>query len=148
MTPEETRALIAESRGEGPNTDELILRLATALETLTTPQEPKSAAKAVPVSYESSASCWHSVCPSGCSHLMWACSACSCEGGWGAPRDLLEQWAAKHVCPPPAPADAAALLEVVDVAQRRWNGIGRHESISAAITRAVLDHLRGGPHAG
>lgn len=67
---------------------------------LTTPQEVQIAAKVVPVSYEASASCSQGVCPSGCSHLMWQCAACSCEGGWGLSRGLLEELAAKHECPP------------------------------------------------
>lgn len=47
----------------------------------------------------------------------------------------------------PAPArdeiDETKLAEVIDVAQRRWGGSGRHEPIADAITRAVIDHLRG-----
>lgn len=35
------------------------------------------------------------------------------------------------------------LRQVIDDAQRRWNGSGRNEPISAAITRAVLARLRG-----
>ncbi len=78
---------------------------------LTTPQEAKSAAKVVPVSYEASASCSHGVCPAGCSHLMWSCSSCSCEGGWGASREQLEKLAAKHECPPaPQEGDARERL--------------------------------------
>lgn len=101
-------ALIAEARRVEANIDlagsfqaaAMIRRLADALAALTAPQETKSAAKVVPVSYEASASCSHGVCPTGCSHLMWACSACSCEGGWGASRERLEELAAEHVCPP------------------------------------------------
>ncbi len=70
-----------------------------ALAVLSAPQEAKSAAKVVPVSYEASASCSHGVCPSGCSHLMWECAACSCEGGWGVSRERLEELAAQHECP-------------------------------------------------
>lgn len=66
-----------------------------------TPSKPT--AKVVSVSYETSASCSHGVCPSGCSHLMWECKACSCEGGWGAPRERLEELAAEHVCVAVAP---------------------------------------------
>lgn len=75
--------------------------------------EPRSAHEA-PISQESSArvvtrgldtDCASGFCHGACTHLMWACERCSSEGGWGAPRDLLEQWAADHVCPaPPAPS--------------------------------------------
>lgn len=43
----------------------------------------------------------------------------------------------------PAPVDEAKLAEVVDNAQRRWNGSGRWEPIASAITRDVLALLRG-----
>lgn len=39
--------------------------------------------------------------------------------------------------------DETALLDVIETARRRWHRAGRHEPISAAITRAVLEHLRG-----
>lgn len=39
-------------------------------------------------------------CPNGCSHLMWACARCSCEGGWGGSRERLQEIADQHVCPP------------------------------------------------
>lgn len=68
----------------------------------TTPNKPS--AKVVPVSHDSSPSCSQGVCPSWCSHLMWECKACSCEGGWGASRERLEGLAAEHVCVAVAPA--------------------------------------------
>lgn len=43
----------------------------------------------------------------------------------------------------PSPVDEAKLAEVVDDAQRRWNGSGRREPIATAITREVLTLLRG-----
>lgn len=51
--------------------------------------------------------CASGYCPSGCSHKMWKCDTCQCEGGWGAPVGRLEDFAAEHVCPEDtAPADA------------------------------------------
>lgn len=117
MTRDNPRELIAElrERAEGPstgsNTAQCMREAADALAVLSAPQEAKSVAKVVPVSYEASASCSHGVCPTGCSHLMWACSACSCEGGWGASRERLEELAAEHVCPPtPQEGDARERL--------------------------------------
>jgi hypothetical protein len=108
MTPDNTRELIAEATtrinewtadNQRPSDIGMIVRLRDALAALSAPQEAKSAAKVVPVSYEASASCSHGVCPSGCSHLMWECAACSCEGGWGVSRERLEELAAQHECP-------------------------------------------------
>ena len=42
-----------------------------------------------------------------------------------------------------APVDEAKLAEVIDDAQRRWNGSGRREPIATAITREVVALLRG-----
>lgn len=117
---EKTEDLIAEMReraerpSTGSNTAQCMREAADALAVLSAPQEAKSIAKVVPVSYEASASCSHGVCPTGCSHLMWACSACSCEGGWGASRERLEELAAEHVCPPtPQEGDAREYLIAV-----------------------------------
>ncbi|WP_336653061.1 MULTISPECIES: hypothetical protein [unclassified Leucobacter] len=123
------------------------------------PQEPS--AKVVIRGFDTD--CAAGICPGACSHLMWYCDRCTSEGGWGAPRDLLEQWAADHVCPVPDTGDEkqrievdlahlsgrlvideTALAEVIETARRRWDGSGRHEPISTAITRAVMEHLGGG----
>lgn len=98
--------------------------------------------------------CSYGVCLSGCSHLMWACSACSCEGGWGAPRADLERYAAEHVCPEPsAPVqvDEAKLAEVIagvldsagiqTAMGEEWD-VDSHEVVS--IRDAVAEWLRGG----
>lgn len=57
--------------------------------------------------------CAAGICPGACTHLMWQCERCSCEGGWGAPRDVLEQWAADHSCPPPVQLDEAKLASML-----------------------------------
>lgn len=44
----------------------------------------------------------------------------------------------------PSQVDEAALYEAIDKAQRVWNGNGRHEPMAAAITRSVLELVRGG----
>lgn len=96
----------ADSGLQGPD---LAHRLATALAAaearvaalealLPGDEDRESDAKVMPVSFEASAACSHGTCPNGCSHLMWQCSACSSEGGWGAPREKLETWAADHSC--------------------------------------------------
>ncbi len=118
------KELIEEARG-------IISRLADALAALATPQEEKSAAKVVTVSYEASASCSHGTCPAGCSHLMWACTACSCEGGWGASRERLEELAAKHECPP-APQEEDTREFVADRVARALDGNGGDDLGEAA----------------
>lgn len=92
----------------------------TARAALTAPQEAKSVAKVVPVSYEASASCSHGVCPTGCSHLMWECTVCSCEGGWGVAMERLEELAAKHVCVAAAPTPQEG-----DARERLRRGVAR-----------------------
>jgi hypothetical protein len=124
---EKTEDLIAEARGrasllrEESRPDEAspgdhvldmdadLLDMRDRLAALTTPQEPAGdqAVRVVTRGFESD--CAIGVCPGACSHLMWECKRCSCEGGWGMPRDLLEDLAAKHVCPaPPAPQEGDA----------------------------------------
>lgn len=49
--------------------------------------------------------CSSGYCPQGCSHMMWKCFTCQCEGGWGAPVGRLEDFAREHVCPQDPPAD-------------------------------------------
>jgi len=151
MNTDETQALIAEARQEesihdklgdgfGEDSEERAFyyehrdrykRLADALAALATPQEEKSAAKVVTVSYEASASCSHGTCPAGCSHLMWACTACSCEGGWGASRERLEELAAKHECPP-APQEEDTREFVADRVARALDGNGGDDLGEAA----------------
>jgi hypothetical protein len=43
--------------------------------------------------------CAAGLCVGECSHQMWYCPKCSCEGGWGAPVEALKKMAAEHVCP-------------------------------------------------
>lgn len=62
-----------------------------------TPDEMKAQARVVPRPFDSD--CAMGICPHGCSHLMWVCETCSCEGGWGAPQEKLAKMAAEHVCP-------------------------------------------------
>lgn len=89
----------AEAPGTGSNVAQCLREGADALEALLPGDEDReSDAKVMPVSFEASAACSHGTCPNGCSHLMWQCSACSSEGGWGAPREKLETWAADHSC--------------------------------------------------
>jgi len=57
---------------------------------------PKPRARVVPRPFDSD--CAIGICAHKCSHLMWACDSCSCEGGWGAPQEKLAQMAAEHVC--------------------------------------------------
>lgn len=97
----------------------------------TTPSEPT--ARVVPVSYEASASCSQGACPTGCSHLMWECKVCSCEGGWGASRERLEELASQHVCvavaPTPSEWEREALIE-------EGIRIGRAEGLKMAARAA------------
>lgn len=175
MTPDETRELIAElrsatsaaitfmekarARGRGIEAAtyeaeaDLCTRAADALAVLSAPQEAKSVAKVVPVSYEASASCSHGVCPSGCSHLMWECTARSCEGGWGVARERLEELAAKHVCvaAAPTPQEGGAREQVLailadldynDGGMMRWHPSGKPteqaERVADRIAREVF----------
>lgn len=94
------RAVLAAVSDTTPKPNET--KSGSVLASDTTPSEPT--AKVVSVSHEASPSCSQGVCPDGCSHLMWECKACSCEGGWGAPRERLEELAAQHVCVTVAPA--------------------------------------------
>lgn len=68
-----------------------------------TPQEPpRTAAPTAKVLLRGSDSdCASGVCPKGCSHLMWFCDQCSCEGGWGGTEEFLEALAVQHICPAP-----------------------------------------------
>lgn len=50
------------------------------------------------VSRDGASDCARGYCLGGCSHLMWACPTCSSEGGWGAPRERLEELATGHRC--------------------------------------------------
>ena len=65
------------------------------------------------------------------------------DGGHGAMLDEKDQVVGYYRPPAKAPVDEAKLAEVVDNAQRRWNGSGRREPIATAITREVVAMLRG-----
>lgn len=65
------------------------------------PRSPGSGSKARVASVPPTVACVDGTCPTGCSHLMWQCDGCSCEGGWGAARERLQELADAHVCPPP-----------------------------------------------
>lgn len=70
-----------------------------------TPAEPAvPTARVVPNDPNASA-CAAGYCLQGCSHMMWKCFTCQCEGGWGAPVGRLEDFAREHVCPPDPPAE-------------------------------------------
>lgn len=62
---------------------------------------------------------------------MWACTACSCEGGWGASRERLEELAAKHECPP-APQEEDTREFVADRVARALDGNGGDDLGEAA----------------
>lgn len=81
-----------------------------------TPQEPaKSAGQDAKVILRGSDSdCAGGVCPKGCSHLMWFCDQCSCEGGWGGTEEFLEALAAQHACPKQEAAPQARTSERCD----------------------------------
>ena len=97
--------------------------------------------------------CAAGLCPGACTHLMWECKSCSCEGGWGAPRDLLEQWAAEHTCS--AQVDEAKLAELVERAERLTQlsaaagspiaefGVSKDIAFVRGV-RWTLERLRGG----
>lgn len=83
--------------------------------------------------------CSDGLCPSGCSHLMWSCSNCSCEGGWGAGREKLEVIAAAHVCPEPHGATVPGDREQLIAEARDW---ARYDVTGASkIVIALCDAL-------
>jgi hypothetical protein len=51
--------------------------------------------------------CAAGYCLGSCSHLMWVCTVCSSEGGWGSKRPLLQTMAADHSCVTPPQTVAA-----------------------------------------
>lgn len=83
--------------------------------------------------------CSDGLCPMGCSHLMWACAKCSCEGGWGAEREKLEALSATHVCPEPHAAAAPDDREKLIAEARDW---ARYDATGASkIVLALCDAL-------
>ena len=90
--------------------------------------------------------CSSGYCPSGCSHMMWKCDTCQCEGGWGAPVGRLEDFAQEHVCPPgPAPAEPAVTVteRMVDIMQEAMYDDMR-EADRPVIRAALEAALNGG----
>ena len=139
----------------GPQNAETAIRAALVAAAGAAPQE--LTARVVGVSYEASPSCSQGVCPKGCSHLMWTCKACSCEGGWGSDRTLLEDLAAKHACPTddrhPMQVDEAKLAKLIAEASVDYNlsdrsgeshACGAPDYRSVYIAREVAEWLRGG----
>ena len=121
------------------------LRAEGALEAATrVPVQGEPNARVVTRSLDSD--CALGVCMKGCSHLMWACDSCSSEGGWGATRDKLKEWAAEHVCPPPQsvqgePNDDREVLDNVLIdAREAGDGLSavRNRILAAGFSRATV----------
>lgn len=103
--------------------------------------------------------CADGTCPAGCSHLMWACSFCSCEGGWGTERERLDGLAEAHDCPADAPGsgqvtgfslDLRGGVELQGLAVAGYDrpllGLrsgGVFVAVAEFISVADLEHLRG-----
>lgn len=115
MSDDEMKALVAEARrhaealingtetGDADLLHDMAYALEAAQETIAAfiiggaaQPVPKPRTRVVPRPFDSD--CAIGICAHKCSHLMWVCDTCSCEGGWGAPQEKLAKMAAEHVC--------------------------------------------------